>query len=85
MSFYQQLKERLNAVHHWPSLYHFKFIVPIERKDELLSLLPLGQREEKLSRTSRYCSVSLSTKVQDADAVLAIYQKVSGIEGILSL
>jgi putative lipoic acid-binding regulatory protein len=85
MAFFDQLKTRLDTVHTWPSNYLFKFIVPMHKKGELLDVLPTGLIEEKLSRTGKYISISLKTRIEASDEVIAVYQKASTIEGIVSL
>lgn len=85
MAFYEQLKIRLDTVHTWPSHYHFKFIVPLHKKGELLEVLPTGLIEEKLSRTGKYISVSLKTRIEASDDIIAVYKKAALIEGIVSL
>ena len=85
MSFYEQLKSRLDTVHSWPSNYQFKFIVPQHKKAELLGILPTGLIEEKLSRTGRYISISLKTRIEASDDIIAVYQRAQLIEGIVSL
>ncbi len=85
MSFYEQLKIRLDSVHSWPSLYLFKFIVPLAKKDQLLEVLPTGLIEQKLSRTGKYISISLKAKMQGSDDIIVVYQKAGAIEGIVSL
>ena len=85
MEFYEQLKTRLDQVHKWPAPYMFKFIVPFEKKEELLTLLPLGQIEQRLSRTGKYVSLSLKAKVSDSEQIISVYKKTSLIEGIVSL
>jgi putative lipoic acid-binding regulatory protein len=85
MAFFDQLKTRLDTVHTWPSNYLFKFIVPMHKKGELMDVLPTGLIEEKLSRTGKYISISLKTRIEASDEVIAVYQRASTIEGIVSL
>ncbi|MDQ3232994.1 MAG: DUF493 domain-containing protein [Pseudobdellovibrionaceae bacterium] len=85
MAFFEQLKGRLDTVHTWPSNYLFKFIVPMQKKSELLDVLPTGLIEEKLSRTGKYISISLKTRVEASDDIIAVYQRAAAIEGIVSL
>jgi putative lipoic acid-binding regulatory protein len=85
MAFFDQLKSRLDTVHTWPSNYLFKFIVPLHKKSELMKVLPTGLIEEKLSRTGKYISVSLNTRVEASDDIIAVYQRAALIEGIVSL
>lgn len=85
MSFYEQLKDKLEHVHQWPTNYQFKFIIPSEHRPLLLSKLPLGQISERQSKEGRYTSVSIKCCMQKAESVIEIYQKVQEIPGIISL
>ena len=85
MEFYERLKSQLDQVHAWPSPYVFKFIVPAERQEELLPLLPTGQIEQKLTRTGKYVSITLKAMISDSDQVIAVYQRAGQIQGIVSL
>ncbi|MCX6130123.1 MAG: DUF493 family protein [Proteobacteria bacterium] len=85
MGFYEQLKIRLDAVHTWPSLYLFKFVIPKEKRAELLAIMPTGMIEEKLSRTGKYVSISLKTRIKSSDDVIVVYEEAAKIEGIISL
>ena len=85
MSFYEQLKTRLDAVHDWPSIYVFKFVVAQDQREALLKLVPIGKIEEKLSRTGKYISVSIKAHIASSDAVIQVYERTSRIEGIVTL
>lgn len=85
VEFFEQLKTSLDKTHSWPTLYLFKFIVPCERRSDLLPLLPLGQIEERESRNGKYVSISIHAVMSDADAVIDVYQRVAKIPGVLSL
>ena len=85
VEFYDRLKSQLDQFHTWPSQYVFKFIVPAERQEELLPLLPVGQIEQKLSSTGKYVSVTLKAMISDSEQVIAVYQRAGQIQGIVSL
>ncbi len=85
MEFYDQLKERLNTHHTWPGSYLFKFVVPEMKREELLGLIPTGLRQERWSKNGRYVALSIKTHMPDADAVIAVYQRVTVVEGLVSL
>ena len=85
MEFYERLKSQLDQVHTWPSPYVFKFIVPAERQEELLPLLPIGQIEQKLSSSGKYVSITLKAMISDSEQVIAVYQRAGQIPGIVSL
>ncbi len=69
----------------WPEHYTFKFVVKTERKTELLDLLSDHSVNEKESKNGTYTSVTSRKLVASSDDVVAVYQEVSKIEGIMSL
>lgn len=69
----------------WPEHYTFKFVVKTERKTELLDLLSDHSVNEKESKNGTYTSVTSRKLVTSSDDVVAVYQEVSKIEGIMSL
>ena len=85
MDFYERFRSRLDEVHAWPAHYLFKFIVPNGEKATLLALLPMGQIAEKPSQNGKYIAISLKIKAHNAEEVIAVYQRVAGIPGIVSL
>ena len=85
---YNQLREQLIESAQWPALYMFKFIIP--NKDEeletLKAIFPKGtQFAFKTSKDMRFISITVKIKMQDADAVIAIYEQTKQIEGLLAL
>ena len=85
MEFYDRLKTSLETSQKWPGTYLFKFIVPNDKKAELLGLLPLGSIDLKESRSGNYVAISLTAMMGSAREVVEIYQRVSTISGIVSL
>ncbi len=85
MEFYEKLKASLETSQTWPGTYLFKFIVPMDKKAELLALLPLGSIVLKESRSGKYLAVSLTSMMDSATEVVEIYQRVSTVSGIVSL
>jgi hypothetical protein len=85
MKNYEDLKAKLDEVHQWPDTYLFKFVVPENKKGELLDLVPSGVIQERWSKNQKYVSISLSTVMENSDDVIALYQKAAQIEGIVSL
>ncbi len=69
----------------WPGHYTFKFVVKTERKTELLDLLSDHSINEKESKNGAYTSITSRKLVSSSDDVVAVYQEVSKIEGIMSL
>ncbi len=87
--FYIRLKEELTVSNNWPSLYLFKFIVPtdIEKINKVEnSFNNLGAViNTNVSKTGKYTSISINVKMLSPDSVIAKYQELSSIEGIISL
>lgn len=87
--FYARLKEELTNTSIWPSEYLFKFIVPSEATkiahvegafNNMGAVISSNQ-----SKTGKYTSVSVSVRMENPDSVIAKYQELSTVEGIISL
>lgn len=85
MSFFEQLQARLDEQHSWPGPYLFKFVVPEPQRQNLLGLMPTGLLEERWSKNGRYVSLSLKTQMPHSQAVIEVYKRVQGVEGLISL
>ena len=85
---YNQLREQLVESAQWPALYMFKFIIPNkdEKLETLKAIFPEGtQFAFKTSKDMRFISITVKIEMQDADAVIAIYEQTKHIEGLLAL
>jgi hypothetical protein len=81
-----RLLEVLDSTHKWPSMYSFKFIVPAEKAKELLALIPEAERvEERPSSGGKYTAFTFHCAMGSGREVLAIYARVKGIPGLVSL
>ena len=69
----------------WPALYPFKFIVPIEKLDEVLELFEKAETRTKISRKGNYVSVSATPFMYDSEKVIEIYTRALRIDGLLAL
>lgn len=78
------LKEQLDQTD-FPSLYMFKFIVPIGKENEVAKLLPGNEAVLKNSTKGNYVSVTIKAMMPSSDSIIAIYERASTIEGIISL
>ncbi|AIY14130.1 DUF493 family protein [Cellulophaga baltica] len=87
--FYDKLKERLVETSTFPTTYLYKFIVPtagtgvkeIESAFDDTDAVVIN----KLSKNGKFTSVSISLRLDSADAIIAYYKKVASIEGLISL
>jgi putative lipoic acid-binding regulatory protein len=78
-------RTKLDEHYSWPSLYIFKFIVPIEQEDELKKLFPLHVSTEKRSTQGKYVSITFNMMMPSSEAVIEVYQRVAAIEGVIAL
>jgi len=82
---FTKFKALLDEQVEWPEHYTYKFVVKTERKSELLTLLEEHEIEEKVSRNGTYTSVTSRKIAHSSEDVVAVYEMVSKIEGIMSL
>jgi hypothetical protein len=75
----------LDEHYSWPSLYTFKFIVPAPQVEEVKKLFPLHESTEKKSTKGNYVSVTYNMMMPGSDEVIAVYNLVSVIEGVIAL
>ncbi len=83
-----RLRERLDQVHEWPSVYMFKFIFEPEneRLDAVLSLFPPeSEILRKYSTAGKYLSITVKEVMLNADEVVQRYDRASEIDGVIVL
>jgi putative lipoic acid-binding regulatory protein len=80
-----RFRRLLDEQNDWPARFTFKFIVPVEHLLELEELLQGHSVQTRPSRNGNYIAATLSPVMDSSDAVIALYEKVSVIEGLLAL
>ncbi len=75
----------LNETHEFPTTYLFKFIIKSEQITLLDVHLPGEFISQNLSKTAKYVSCTMRKKVDSADEILEVYEKIQRIEGVISL
>ena len=83
-----RLRERLNEIHRWPSVYMFKFILPSDPERITRLKVIFGESaefKERFSVNGRYTSITVREMMLDADAIFERYRAAGSIEGIISL
>lgn len=81
----RKFQQVLDDSHQWPCPYTFKFIVPTGNLHMVEALFPdqeLGLRE---SKSGKYTSITLETTMCSSKDVMAIYEKVATVPGVMSL
>ena len=84
---YDKLREQLNREGTWPQLYMFKFIIPsVNRSIALVESKFSDEAEisQKESANGKYISITVKEVMLDADSIIAKYQEMEGIEGLMA-
>ena len=83
-----RLRQSLDKVHEWPSLYMFKLILEPDR-DRLTAVLALFPSESEVLRRysagGKYVSLTVREVMMSADDVIARYDLAAGIEGVMMI
>ncbi len=85
---YSKMRQELLAASSWPTTYMFKFIVPNNdnKVTAVKQLFPSNTTFQfKTSKDIRYIGITTKITMESPDAVLKVYEKAQGIEGIISL
>ena len=80
-----QFRDLLDANYRWPCSFPFKFIIPAEKRDEILALFPGEEYTCRPSKTGKYVSVTIHKHVSSSAEVLEIYNRFKTIEGVICL
>ncbi|MGJ8639918.1 MAG: DUF493 family protein [Opitutaceae bacterium] len=78
-------RSSLDANYEWPCLFPFKFIVPKDQNEVVLGLFADDPVSSRKSSTGRFTSYTMEMQVHSADEVIAIYQRVAQVPGVISL
>lgn len=78
-------RSSLDANYEWPCLYPFKFIVPKAQSEQVLELFADDPVKANESSTGRFIAYTMEMHVHSCDEVIAIYQRVAQVPGVISL
>ena len=81
----ESFRSSLDANYEWPSLYPFKFIVPVDQAESVLNLFADNPVRARESKNGRFVAYTMEIHVHSCDEVIAIYQRVAQIPGVISL
>ncbi|MBK9177843.1 MAG: DUF493 family protein [Flavobacteriales bacterium] len=84
----ERLRQSLDKVHAWPSLYMFKFILEpdADRLEKVMALLnPESEVLRKYSAGGKYLSLTVKEVMMSAEDVVARYDRAAGIPGVIVL
>lgn len=80
-----KFKSLLDEQVSWPDYYTYKFIVKADNKSQVTTLLEEHEITEKLSKNGKYISITSKKLMKSSDDVVAVYHKLSTIEGVITL
>ena len=87
--FYSRFHEQLFNSQEWPGVYLFKFILREAKvkEDALKEMFPQKSAvfSRKVSSKKTFTSLSVKVKMEDPDAVIAIYKQAQKIKGLITL
>ncbi len=79
------LRAQLNESTDWPAPYMFKWVAPAELVPHIEALLGGATVSKRSSKNGRYVGVTATLTMPSADAVIALYEQVAKLPGVLSL
>lgn len=82
---WSRFQDLLDDQTEWPTDYLFKFIVPRPELEDLKSALGEESPRVRASSKGNYVSVTIERKMTSSDEVIAVYQSVAEVEGVIAL
>jgi len=80
-----KFKGLLDEQNTWPEYYTFKFVIKTEDKARVIALLDGFEISERASKNGKFTSISSRKIMSSSDEVVAVYEEVSKVEGVISL
>ena len=81
----ESFRSSLDANFEWPCVFPFKFIVPKAQTTTVLDLFADDPVSERESRNGRFTAYTMEMYVHSCDEVIAVYQRVAQVPGVISL
>jgi len=81
----ESFRSSLDANYDWPCLFPFKFIVPKGQSKQVLDLFADDPVKANESSTGRFIAYTMEMNMHSCDEVIAIYQRVAQVPGVISL
>lgn len=82
---HEKFRDLLEQNYQWPDFYTWKFIVKADGQGQVMALLEGMEVSVRESGKGNYVSITVRKFVASSDEVLAVYQLIAGIPGVLSL
>ncbi len=81
----ESFRSSLDANYDWPCLYPFKFIVPRDHSEQVLDLFADDPVTANESSSGRFIAYTMEMNMHSCDEVIAVYQRVAQVPGVISL
>jgi len=81
----ESFRQKVEDQHSFPGFYSFKFIVPVDRKEDILSILPESEVTMKESSAGSYVSITSKAFLENSQTVLDVYIEANQVEGCIAL
>ncbi|HCX22258.1 MAG: DUF493 domain-containing protein [Flammeovirgaceae bacterium] len=81
----EAFRQKLEDQHEFPGQYKFKFIVPHDKREEIVEVLPFGEITYRDSSNKKYVSVTAVAEMETSQGVLDVYIEANKIEGCIAL
>lgn len=85
----ESLRQKLDELETWPSLYMYKFIVPADNQKvaqvEALFNTKESQVTTRTSKNGNFVSITAVEMMISPESIIERYKQAEGIEGLMSL
>lgn len=81
----ESFRQKVESEHAFPGYYIFKFIVPADKKEDILKLLPEGKTSMRSSSGNHYVSITCKAELNSSQDVVDIYFEANKVEGSIAL
>ncbi len=82
---WERFRALLNDQTEWPTMYTFKFIVPVGELATVDAVFPRIEKTHRASSKGSYVSVTFTTEMGSAEEVESMYRRAAGIPGVVML
>jgi hypothetical protein len=84
-----KFKELLEGQYYWPDYYFFRFVCPLDSKQEFVSVLEGLANVEKMEITpspkENYFSIHFRSYINRSDEVIHIYRALSHFQNVFKI
>lgn len=82
---WERFRTLLDDQTEWPTMYTFKFVVPVAELATVDAVFPRIEKTHRASSKGSYVSVTFTTEMGSAEEVESMYRRAAGIPGVVML